>query len=106
MGRAIEAAARVRAATAPNPWVGAVLVAPDGSIVEGATSPPGGPHAEVNALAAAGEKAAGATLYSTLEPCSFFGRTPPCADAIVDAGIARVVVGLEDPDPNVSGNGI
>ena len=103
MRRAIRLAATVRATTSPNPWVGCV-VEPGG--FEGATAPPGGPHAEVAALAAAGERAAGATLYSTLEPCSHHGRTPPCVDAIVDAGVARVVVGTVDPDPHVRGAGV
>ena len=106
MRRAMHLAASVRGTTSPNPWVGAVVVAPDGSSYEGATQPPGGPHAEVVALRAAGERARDATLYSTLEPCSHFGRTPPCVDSILDAGIAHVVVGIEDPDPNVRGSGI
>ena len=103
MRRAMELAAEVRASTSPNPWVGAV-VEPGG--FEGATQPPGGPHAEVVALEAAGDEARGATLVVTLEPCAHHGRTPPCVDAIIDAGVARVVVGIEDPDPNVSGKGI
>ncbi len=108
MGRAMELAATVRSATTPNPWVGAVLVTADGSTVigEGATAPPGGAHAEVWALSQAGEAARGATLYTTLEPCSHHGRTPPCVEAIVDAGVARVVVGVEDPDPQVAGRGL
>lgn len=101
MRRALAAAASVRGTTSPNPWVGAVI-----GDFEGATQPPGGPHAEVVALAAAGEKAKDGTLYCTLEPCSHHGRTPPCTDAIVAAGVSRVVVGIEDPDPNVSGRGI
>jgi diaminohydroxyphosphoribosylaminopyrimidine deaminase/5-amino-6-(5-phosphoribosylamino)uracil reductase len=106
MQRAIELARGVRRRTAPNPWVGAVVVR-DGEVVgEGATSPPGGPHAEVHALRAAGEAAAGATVYVTLEPCSHHGRTPPCVDGLLDAGIARVVVAMEDADPRVAGRGI
>ncbi len=103
MDRAIALAATVRTTTSPNPWVGCVIE-PGG--FEGATRPPGGPHAEIVALDAAGDKAEGATLYATLEPCAHTGRTPPCVDAILAAGIARVVVGVEDPDPNVSGTGI
>ncbi len=106
MTRAIAAAARVRCATSPNPWVGAVLRTPDGRMFEGATEPPGGAHAEVVALRGAGEAAQGATLYVTLEPCTHTGRTGPCATAIVEAGITRVVIGVEDPDPQVSGSGI
>jgi diaminohydroxyphosphoribosylaminopyrimidine deaminase/5-amino-6-(5-phosphoribosylamino)uracil reductase len=103
MRRAIRLAATVRGTTSPNPWVGCVIE-PGG--FEGATAPPDGPHAEIVALAAAGDRAAGATLYCTLEPCSHHGRTPPCVDAIVDAGVARVVVGVVDPDPHVSGSGL
>jgi diaminohydroxyphosphoribosylaminopyrimidine deaminase / 5-amino-6-(5-phosphoribosylamino)uracil reductase len=116
MRRAMALAATVRDRTAPNPWVGAVVV-PQGTRTEeqrgagatgfeGATAPPGGPHAEVTALAAAGEAARGATLYVTLEPCAHHGRTPPCTEAIVAAGVTRVVVGVEDPDPRVAGRGI
>jgi diaminohydroxyphosphoribosylaminopyrimidine deaminase/5-amino-6-(5-phosphoribosylamino)uracil reductase len=106
MGRAVDLAATVRATASPNPWVGCVIVTPDGGVFEGATQPPGGLHAEAVALAAAGEQARGATLYCTLEPCAHQGRTPPCAGAIVAAGLTRVVVGLVDPDPNVEGRGI
>ena len=103
MRRAIKLADGVRLSTSPNPWVGCVIE-PGG--FEGATAPPGGPHAEAAALAVAGEEARGATLYCTLEPCAHVGRTPPCADAVVEAGVRRVVVALEDPDPRVSGRGI
>src|SRR5438874_2424645 len=103
MRRALEVAASVRVSTSPNPWVGAVIE-PGG--FEGATRPPGGAHAEIVALDAARGAARGATMVVTLEPCAHHGRTPPCVDAIVDAGIARVVVGVEDPDPNVRGRGI
>jgi diaminohydroxyphosphoribosylaminopyrimidine deaminase / 5-amino-6-(5-phosphoribosylamino)uracil reductase len=103
MRRAMALAAAVRGTTSPNPWVGAV-VEPGGA--SGATQPPGGPHAEVVALRQAGAAASGATLYVTLEPCAHTGRTPPCVDAIVDSGISRVVVGVEDPDERVRGAGI
>ncbi|MBK9178349.1 MAG: bifunctional diaminohydroxyphosphoribosylaminopyrimidine deaminase/5-amino-6-(5-phosphoribosylamino)uracil reductase RibD [Acidimicrobiales bacterium] len=106
MRRAIELAATVRARTSPNPWVGCVILTPGGGVVEGVTAPPGGPHAEAAAVAGAGESARGATLVCTLEPCAHRGRTPPCADAIVAAGVRRVVVGVEDPDPQVAGRGI
>jgi diaminohydroxyphosphoribosylaminopyrimidine deaminase/5-amino-6-(5-phosphoribosylamino)uracil reductase len=109
MLRAVELAAGVRTTTSPNPWVGCVIVAADGRAAEGATRPPPGPHAEAEALAAArqaGLDLAGASVYVTLEPCSHHGRTPPCADALVSAGVARVVVSLVDPDPKVSGQGV
>ncbi len=106
MARAIEVAGAARYRSSPNPWVGAVVVA-DGRVVgTGATSPPGGAHAEVVALAEAGEQARGATLYTTLEPCCHDGRTGPCTSAVVDAGIRRVVVGIADPDPDVAGRGL
>src|SRR3954467_10732490 len=89
----------------PNPAVGAVVVK-DGVLVgRGWTQPGGRPHAEVEALGRAGAAARGATLYATLEPCSHHGKTPPCADAIIAAGIARVVSALEDPNPEVAGQG-
>ena len=106
MQRAIANASAVRDTARPNPWVGAVVVAPDGPAFDGATEPPGGRHAEIVALAAAGESAHGATLVTTLEPCCHTGRTGPCTDAIIAAGVARVVVGVEDPDPNVAGRGL
>ena len=91
--------------TWPNPAVGAVIVK-DGVIVgRGWTQPGGRPHAEVEALRRAGEAARGATLYVTLEPCSHFGKSPPCADAVIAAGIARVVSAIEDPNPQVAGEG-
>src|ERR1700733_2076818 len=113
MRRAIVLAASVRGTTSPNPWVGCVVV-PEGlddpltfeSCYEGATSPPGGAHAEPTALRAAGDRAKGSTLYTTLEPCPHQGRTAPCTDAIVAAGVKRVVVGILDPDPSVSGRGV
>jgi len=106
MARAAALALSVRGRTAPNPWVGAVVVTDDGQVFDGATAPPGGPHAEVAALALAGPAAAGATLYSTLEPCAHTGRTPPCTEAILAARIARVVVGIADPDALVAGRGL
>jgi diaminohydroxyphosphoribosylaminopyrimidine deaminase/5-amino-6-(5-phosphoribosylamino)uracil reductase len=109
MAEAIAAAAEVRATTSPNPWVGCVLVTVDGQAFTGATQPPGGMHAEASALAAAvaaGADTIGATAYVTLEPCSHHGRTPPCADALIDAGVGRVVVAIEDPDSAVSGRGV
>jgi len=106
MRRALELAERGRGLTSPNPMVGAVVVS-DGVIVgEGYHERAGGPHAEVVALAAAGPRSRGATIYVTLEPCSYHGRTPPCARAVIDAGIRRVVAALVDPNPRVSGRGL
>lgn len=107
MRSALELAQAVRAGTSPNPWVGAVVVpAGDEPVAEGSTQPPGGPHAEAVALDLAGETARGSTLYVTLEPCSHHGRTPPCAESIIAAGVTRVVVGIVDPDPQVAGRGV
>lgn len=107
MRSAIEASARVRISTSPNPWVGAVLLSAGGTLIAtGATEPPGGRHAEVVALDTAGSAASGATLVCTLEPCSHYGRTPPCTDRIIGAGITRVVVGITDPDMRVAGTGL
>lgn len=109
MLHAVELAAGVRTSTSPNPWVGCVIVTATGEVAEGATQPPGGAHAEIVALDAArraGLDLAGATVYVTLEPCSHHGRTPPCADALVDAGVGRVVVGVVDADPRVRGRGV
>lgn len=106
MHRAIAWAWRASGRVAPNPAVGAVVVR-DGMVVgEGCTKPPGGPHAEIVALNQAGEHARGATLYVTLEPCAHYGRTPPCVDAILRAGIRRVVIAIRDPYPEVDGRGI
>src|SRR6201997_2051919 len=95
--------------TWPNPAVGAVIVRneAEGPVVVGRgwTQPGGRPHAEVEALGRAGAAARGATIYTTLEPCSHFGQTPPCADAIIAAGIARVVSALDDPNPDTAGEG-
>ncbi|RDE09063.1 bifunctional diaminohydroxyphosphoribosylaminopyrimidine deaminase/5-amino-6-(5-phosphoribosylamino)uracil reductase RibD [Pelagibacterium lacus] len=96
-----------RGTTAENPTVGAVVVSADGRVLgRGVTAPGGRPHAEPLALAMAGEAARGATLYVTLEPCNHWGRTPPCVDAVIAAGIARVVCGATDPDPRTAGEGI
>lgn len=108
MGIALRVARRGLGRTAPNPTVGAVVVEPrTGEVVaRGWTAPGGRPHAEPLALAKAGARAQGATMYVTLEPCSHFGKTPPCSDAVLAAGIARVVVALQDPDPRVAGRGL
>lgn len=106
MNRAIELAWQGRGWTSPNPMVGA-LVVKDGQIVgEGFHPAVGKPHAEIYALDAAGEQAQGATLYVTLEPCAHHGRTPPCVDRVLESGLARVVVAVEDPNPLVAGKGI
>ena len=106
MREAMAMADAARFRTSPNPWVGAVVVA-DGEIVSrGATEPPGGAHAERIALDEAVGSLAGATLVTTLEPCDHEGRTGPCTEAIVASGMARVVVGVSDPDPDVSGRGL
>jgi diaminohydroxyphosphoribosylaminopyrimidine deaminase/5-amino-6-(5-phosphoribosylamino)uracil reductase len=108
MDVALHLARRGLGTTAPNPAVGAVVADPATGelIARGWTQPGGRPHAETEALKRAGARAQGATLYVTLEPCAHFGRTPPCADAAVAAGIARVVVGVGDPDPRTHGDGI
>ncbi len=109
MRRATVLARSARGVSSPNPWVGCVVVSPDGTrVYEGTTSPPGGPHAEVVALEKArlDGNSRGSTLYSTLEPCVHYGRTPPCVDLIVSCGVARVVLGVTDPDPKVSGKGV
>lgn len=103
--RALELAERGRGTTHPNPVVGAVVVHEGEVVGEGWHERPGGPHAEIVALAAAGERARGATLYLTLEPCAHHGRTPPCADAVVAAGVAKVVAAVGDPDPRTNGHG-
>ena len=106
MRRAIELGASVRVTAHPNPWVGCVIEGADGHTFEGATQPPGEAHAEVVALERADNEARGGTVWVTLEPCAHTGRTAPCADALVAAGVRRVVVALEDPDVRVRGRGI
>lgn len=104
MHRALALAETVRGRTSPNPPVGAVVLGPDGTLVgEGATAPAGGPHAEIVALGAAGEQARGATVVVTLEPCAHSGRTGPCADALIAAGVAKVVYAVADPNPEAAG---
>lgn len=106
MALALQLAARGRTTTDPNPNVGCVLVN-DGEIVgEGWHAVAGGPHAEVNALSQAGARARGATAYVSLEPCAHHGRTPPCSQALIEAGVARVVVAMQDPNPRVAGQGL
>lgn len=106
MGQALHLAERGIYTTHPNPRVGCVIVADGAVIGEGAHLRAGEPHAEVHALRAAGERARGAELFVTLEPCSHHGRTPPCADALIAAGVRKVWVAMRDPNPEVSGRGI
>ena len=109
MRLAIEEAELARGATGDNPWVGCAIVSPQGELIgRGHTLGPGEDHAEIAAARDAqdrGHSVVGATLYSTLEPCSFHGRTPACARSIVERGIARVVLGMRDPHPRVNGAG-
>lgn len=106
MRRALTLAEKGGGRTSPNPLVGAVLVKDGRVISEGYHSKAGQPHAEVHALDRVREAASGATLFVTLEPCNFFGKTPPCTDRLIDSGISRIVIGLTDPNPRVSGQGI
>lgn len=106
MKRALRLAEKGRGRTSPNPMVGAVLIQ-DGEVVgEGYHSKAGEAHAEIVAIGKAGEKARNAILYTNLEPCSHFGKTPPCAPAVIRAGLKRVVIGMEDPNPQVKGKGL
>ena len=106
MARALQLAQRGLFTTSPNPRVGCVLVAAGEVVGEGWHVRAGERHAEVLALAAAGARAHGATLYVTLEPCSHHGRTPPCADALIEARVVRVVAAMRDPNPKVAGSGL
>ena len=105
MQRAVELAYEIMGSASPNPAVGAVLVKDGVEVGSGATQPPGRSHAEIIALNQASDQARGATLYTTLEPCCTWGRTPPCTQAIIAAGITEVHFAVIDPNPNVSGNG-
>ena len=107
IARAVALGEHGRRSASPNPWVGSVIVDEQGVVAgEGWHRSPGTPHAEAHALEAAGERARNGTAYVTLEPCAFQGRTPPCADALIAAGVRRVVVALEDPDTRVAGRGL
>lgn len=105
MGLALVEAAKARHRTTPNPWVGAVVVQADGAVAVGSTQSYGGAHAEVVALATSADPRH-ATVYTTLEPCAHEGRTGPCTEALLDAEVGRVVVAIEDPDPQVAGTGV
>ncbi len=106
MRLALELAEKARGRTSPNPLVGAVIIKEGEIVGQGYHQQAGTPHAEIHALNEAGEKAAGATLYINLEPCVHFGRTPPCSEAIIRAGISEVYVGMPDPNPLVAGRGL
>jgi diaminohydroxyphosphoribosylaminopyrimidine deaminase/5-amino-6-(5-phosphoribosylamino)uracil reductase len=106
MQRALDLAALALGRTSPNPVVGAVIVKNGVIVGEGYHQKAGTPHAEIHALQQAGEQARGADIYVTLEPCSHYGRTPPCADALIEAGVRRVVAAVLDPNPKVSGRGM
>jgi diaminohydroxyphosphoribosylaminopyrimidine deaminase/5-amino-6-(5-phosphoribosylamino)uracil reductase len=106
MRKALKLAINAKGYTSPNPAVGAVIIKTDKIIGLGKTGKPGEPHAEVDAILNSAENTNGATMYVTLEPCCFYGRTPPCTDAIIKAGIKKVYIGSKDPNPRVSGKGI
>jgi diaminohydroxyphosphoribosylaminopyrimidine deaminase/5-amino-6-(5-phosphoribosylamino)uracil reductase len=106
MKRALRLAEKGRGRTSPNPMVGAVLSKEGRVVGEGYHTKAGEPHAEIIALGKAGEEARGATLYLNLEPCTHYGKTPPCAPAVIKAGVKKVVIGMEDPNPRVKGKGV
>jgi diaminohydroxyphosphoribosylaminopyrimidine deaminase / 5-amino-6-(5-phosphoribosylamino)uracil reductase len=106
MERALDLANQARVTAPPNPWVGCVIVNQGQIVGEGFTQMPGKAHAEIVALQQAQHRSKGATAYVTLEPCAHFGRTPPCVNALIEAGISRVVIGLQDPDEHVQGKGM
>ncbi|MDH5776603.1 MAG: bifunctional diaminohydroxyphosphoribosylaminopyrimidine deaminase/5-amino-6-(5-phosphoribosylamino)uracil reductase RibD, partial [Gammaproteobacteria bacterium] len=106
MTRALQLAQKGLYTTHPNPRVGCVLVKEGQIVGEGWHEYAGGPHAEVNALQQAGDKAKGSTVYLTLEPCSHHGRTPPCSLALIEAGVSKVISAMQDPNPLVAGSGL
>jgi len=106
MKKALKLAGKARGRTSPNPMVGALVIKDDEIVGKGFHPEAGKPHAEIYALQEAGEQARQATMYVTLEPCNHHGRTPPCTEAIIEAGISRIFVGMEDPNPKVAGKGI
>lgn len=106
MKRALRLAEKGRGRTSPNPMVGAVLVKNGDIVGEGYHARPGGPHAEIVALQQAGQEASGAVLYLNLEPCTHYGKTPPCAPQVIQSNVNRVVIGMEDPNPSVKGSGV
>ena len=106
MQRALDLARQGQGHVEPNPLVGAVLIKDGQCVASGWHQQFGGPHAEVDALQKAGSESAGCTLFVTLEPCSHHGKTPPCTDAVIQAGISRVVIGHLDPSPEVNGQGV
>jgi diaminohydroxyphosphoribosylaminopyrimidine deaminase/5-amino-6-(5-phosphoribosylamino)uracil reductase len=106
MRKAIQCAEKARGTCSPNPFVGAVIVKDDKIISCGWTQHYGGDHAEIQALKKAGNEAKGAEIYVTLEPCAHYGKTPPCAEALIKAGISKAFIGITDPNPLVSSKGI
>ena len=106
MQRALDLAQQAKGDTSPNPLVGAVIVKEDQIIAEGYHHQAGGNHAEINALQDADEEVVGATMYVNLEPCTHFGKTPPCSNAIIEAGLDKVIIAMKDPNPKISGAGV